>query len=95
MVKEWRKLIDEYNEKNPDATRVLFTEAYANLTFTMKFYYDKDGEPISHFPFNFLLIENLNEKSTAKDFKEKIDEWMNALPEGGTPNWLVFSESLN
>ena len=90
MISEWRTLINEFNENNPGSTRVLFTEAYANLTFTMKYYNDKDGKPRAHFPFNFLLIENLDENSSANDFKTKIDEWFAALPEGATSNWYAL-----
>jgi alpha-glucosidase len=90
MISEWRELINEFNRANPGNTRVIFTEAYANLTFTMKYYYDEQGNPRSHFPFNFLLIENLNEHSSAVDFKNRTDEWFAALPAGGTSNWCVL-----
>ena len=90
MISEWRELINKFNTDNPGSTRVLFTEAYANLTFTMKYYHDKDGKPRAHFPFNFLLIENLNEHSSANDFKTKIDEWFAELPPNATSNWFVF-----
>ncbi|XP_070505137.1 maltase 2-like [Chironomus tepperi] len=89
MISQWRELINKFNEENPGSTRVLFTEAYANLTFTMKYYYDNEGKPRAHFPFNFLLIENLSEQSTAYDFKARIDEWFAALPAGATSNWVL------
>jgi len=89
MISEWRELINKYNVDHPGNTRVIFTEAYANMSFTMKYYHDDAGKPRSHFPFNFLLIENLNENSSANDFKTNIDEWFRLLPEGATSNWCV------
>lgn len=89
MVKDWRKLIDQYNIDNEGDTRVIFTEAYAELDDTMRYYKDTDGEPIAHFPFNFLLIEKLNEHSNAYQFKNEIDVWLTKMPEGATANWVV------
>lgn len=88
-MQEFRELIDKYNEEHPGTTRVLFTEAYANLTFTMKYFIDEKGNVGSHFPFNFLLIERLNENSNAFDFKRQIDDWIYELPSIGTNNWVV------
>lgn len=89
MVKQWRELIDKYNKDNEGPTRVIFTEAYANMSFTMRYYQDEKGEPIAHFPFNFLLIERLDENASAEDFKIRIDEWFDNLPEGATSNWVL------
>jgi alpha-glucosidase len=67
----------------------MMTEAYANITYTMKYYQSDAGEPIAHFPFNFIMIENLNEWSNANDFKNTIDTWMENIPEGKTSNWVL------
>lgn len=82
-------MIDAYNSERGGDTRVLFSEAYANLTNTMRYYADPQGNPRAHFPFNFLLIENLSEYSSALDFKEQIDIWMDNVPAGATSNWVV------
>jgi alpha-glucosidase len=55
----------------------------------MKYFNDADGNPIAHFPFNFILFENLNEMSSAHDFKYNIDLWLDNLPPGGTSNWVL------
>lgn len=68
---------------------MLFTEAYANLTFTMKYFIDEKGRIGSHFPFNFILIERLNENSNAFDFKREIDSWISNLPSIGVSNWVL------
>jgi alpha-glucosidase len=55
----------------------------------MKYFIDEKGKVGSHFPFNFILIENLNENSNAFDFKTQIDNWINNLPSIGTSNWVL------
>lgn len=70
--------------------RVIFTEAYANISFTMKYYQQDNGQSLSHFPFNFNLIDdNLEWDKTAANFKSKIDSWLNNMPSGRTANWVV------
>ena len=69
--------------------RVLMTEAYTSVENTVRFYADAEGNPRAHFPFNFVLIENLDENSNAEDFKKVIDKWMNLVPTGSTSNWVV------
>lgn len=65
------------------------TEAYTSIENTVKFYANKDGKPIAHFPFNFILIERLDENSNAEDFKKSVDQWLDTVPEGATSNWVV------
>lgn len=94
MVQQWRELIDAYNVEKGGDPRVLFTEAYASLEDTVKYYADEFGNPRSHFPFNFVLIEKLNEDSNAYLFKNEIDIWMSAVPAGSTSNWVVSCKYL-
>jgi alpha-glucosidase len=89
MVQQWRVMIDAYNAEKGGDTRVLFTEAYASIEDTVRYYADEQGKPRAHFPFNFVLIERLNENSNAVDFKEQIDLWMSNVPAGGASNWVV------
>ena len=50
----------------------------------MKYYGDNDE---FHFPFNFLLLSN--ENWTGDAVSEKVSEWMDAMPEGAWPNWVL------
>lgn len=95
MVQQWRVMIDAYNIAKGGNTRVLFTEAYASIDDTVRYYADEEGKPRAHFPFNFVLIERLNENSNAVQFKEQIDSWMKAVPVGAASNWVVSIESLS
>jgi alpha-glucosidase len=94
MVQQWRVMIDAYNAEKGGDTRVLFTEAYASIEDTVRYYADEEGKPRAHFPFNFVLIERLNENSNAADFKEQIDYWMSKVPAGGVSNWVVSGFAL-
>lgn len=85
-IYSWRALLDEYKEKD-GITRIMMTEAYANATSTLLYYGDGDI-PGSHMPFNFVLIENLNEDSNAVDFKKVIDDWLKLL-DGKRSNWVL------
>lgn len=89
MVQQWRVLIDNYNIEKGGDMRVLFTEAYASIEDTVRYYADEQGNPRAHFPFNFVLIEKLNENSNVVDFKAEIDNWLSQVPEGATSNWVV------
>lgn len=89
MVQQWRALIDAYNVEKGGDTRVLFTEAYASIEDTVRYYADETGKPRAHFPFNFILIERLDENSNAAQFKQQIDIWLNAVPAGKASNWVV------
>jgi len=64
------------------------SEAYTNLSSTMQYYgtSERDG---SHFPFNFLLIGDLKNESSAHDFVNTINRWLDNMPEGKTANWVV------
>lgn len=70
--------------------RVLMTEAYTDIKNTMLYYGTSDGSTLgAHFTFNFFLITDLNEKSTARDVVDSINKWYAYLPVQYTPNWVV------
>lgn len=64
--------------------QIMMTEAYATLKNTIKYY--NYG---SHIPFNFYFITNATNASNAAAFKNIIESWMKAIPEGGVANWVV------
>lgn len=51
--------------------------------------YGVDGIPGPQIPFNFELISYMNSNSNANDFKQRIDSWMDLLPQGCRANWVV------
>lgn len=90
VIYEWRDLLDDFKKTHGGETRIMMTEAYANMTFTMRYYENDEGtRKGSHIPFNFLMISDLNADSTARDFAHTISKWMNYMPVGFTANWVL------
>ncbi|XP_052563693.1 maltase 2-like [Culex pipiens pallens] len=90
MVYQWRSLLDDWTQDHGGPTSIMMTEAYANITFTMKYYRSEDGSRVgSHMPFNFLLITDLNQASTAQDFVFTINKWLTYMPRDQQANWVI------
>ena len=85
VLQSWRKLLDDHSQKsNSSDMKIILTEAYANLSSTIKYF-----EYGSNVPFNFMFIGDLNNNSRNSDFKRIIDRWMNVIPKGQYSNWVV------
>lgn len=66
----------------------MMTEAYTSLENEIRFYTDGTVNG-SQIPFNFELISYINNESTAKDYKFRIDSWLKNMPVGYQANWVV------
>ncbi|XP_070505133.1 maltase 2-like isoform X2 [Chironomus tepperi] len=90
VIYAWRDVLDDFKKTYGGDTRIMMTEAYANMTFTMRYYESDDGtRKGSHIPFNFLMISDLNADSSARDFAHTVSKWMNYMPVGFTANWVL------
>ncbi|XP_059470158.1 maltase 1-like isoform X2 [Neocloeon triangulifer] len=88
IMHEFRKVMDAYAEKTDKIPRLLLAEVYDSVENTMKYYGEHD-QPLVDFPFNFLFVGELDRNPTAAHLKELIDRWMDALPAGACPNWVL------
>ncbi|XP_053957625.1 maltase 2-like [Anastrepha ludens] len=88
MVQHWRRLLDDYTSKNGGPTRVLMTDAYADVKTSMEYYETSDGKKGAHIPLNLNLI-TLNEHSDARDYVFVVKKWLTYMPRGFTPNWVM------
>ena len=88
MIFQWRALMTEFAKTADNVTKVIMIEAYTSLPNMIKFYGDehRDGANV---PFNFEVISNVNELSTAEDYKIRIDNWLSRVPKGKHANWVV------
>ncbi|PSN29399.1 Maltase 2 [Blattella germanica] len=77
MIAQWRSVVDAKKAED-NITRLMKIEAYASLEQKMD-YYGNESTPAGHFPFNFLFITNLNNQSTAHDFRNTVNQWMQFL----------------
>jgi len=66
----------------------MITEAYTSMENTMR-YYGNETSLGAHMPFNFGLIDRLNDHSNASKFNYVINNWLNNMPEGKCANWVV------
>jgi hypothetical protein len=66
----------------------MMTEAYMPVEKLMAYYGNK-SHPIAHFPFNFALISASQKNITAQSIYTAISSWMDNLPKGAWPNWVV------
>lgn len=90
MIYQWRAVMDTFTQANGTYTRIMMSEAYANTTKTMEYYQSRDGtRQGAHMPFNFVLINELNEHSSASDFLNVIQTRWNAIPTGRVTNWVI------
>jgi alpha-glucosidase len=78
VIAGMRSVLEEYDD------RVLIGEIYLPIERLVQYY----GEQLqgAHLPFNFQLIDS---PWKAADVARLVDEYEQALPEGGWPNWVL------
>lgn len=90
MVYQWRAVMDELRTQNQEDIRVLMTESWADLPIIKTYFQDENRRQGSQMPFNFQLILRLDEHNyKPSDFKTVIDSWLDIVPAGHTPNWVL------
>lgn len=88
MVTQWRTVMDDWQKEHGGPTRVLLVEAYAPLKKVVEIYGENGQLNGAEFPFNFEFLNYLGPTSNARDFKAVIDNYLEAIPAGSTPNWV-------
>lgn len=91
MVYKFREIIDNFFERNGGSFKpILMTEAYGNKNEYIKYFGSEDGKKEgSQIPFNFVMLDKLNETSTANDFKEVIDGHVSFINNRQRLNWVI------
>ncbi|CAH0405092.1 unnamed protein product [Chilo suppressalis] len=93
MVYQWREVFDEYKAKD-GLTRVMMTEAYSSPQLTMRYFGEGDREG-AQMPFNFVLISDVNGKSSAHEIKYALDKFMTFKPVDKLANWVAGNHDNN
>ncbi|KAB7502886.1 Maltase A1 [Armadillidium nasatum] len=85
ITRGWYEILDSYDD------RLMMTEVYDDDIREMMRYYGNESYPISDFTFNFLLITKLTNRSdvTGTNLKNLVDLWMDNMPSGRWPNWVL------
>ncbi|XP_049307676.1 maltase A1-like isoform X2 [Bactrocera dorsalis] len=88
MVYQWRELVEQYRKEKGGESIVLLTEAYTSLDNLMLYYGDgqRNGSMV---PFNFYLMRNLKNDSTAPQVVDYIQQWITRMPLGVQANWVL------
>nr|CAA60858.1 maltase-like protein Agm2 [Anopheles gambiae] len=89
MMYQWRELMDQYKQEHNTTTKVLMTEAWSSLDVVKTYFNDSNNRQGSQMPFNFQLIMRLDQNSKASDFQTVINSWLDIIPPGHTPNWVL------
>ncbi|XP_029050902.2 maltase 1-like isoform X1 [Osmia bicornis bicornis] len=84
LVQSWRDYVDQYAREKNEAEKVILTEAYTSWEHTIEYY--NSG---AHVPFNFKFIVEANDNSKPADFQNIINKWMQMMPKGQVPNWVM------
>lgn len=87
MVYNWRNLLDNWTKEHKTSSKMLIVEAYTNMANTMRYYESEDGRK-GGIPFNFALT-SLGTRDIAEQIKVNIENWLNYMPKGHSPNWVV------
>uniref|UniRef100_A0A182Q4Z7 alpha-glucosidase n=1 Tax=Anopheles farauti TaxID=69004 RepID=A0A182Q4Z7_9DIPT len=90
MVYQWRAVMDQFQQQYGVRERIIMAETYSPIDVAMK-YYGNETVPGAQIPFNFHFITDLSKDSTAEDFKNTINYWIDHMPAMDTivPNWVV------
>ena len=90
LIEHWRIVLIEYEINNGGGVRLLLPQVWnSSIKDTLNYYEQSYLTPRAQFPFNFILINELNDQSNASGFKTTIDKFINALPIGAIPSWFV------
>ena len=90
LIEHWRIILIEYEINHGGGVRLLLPQVWNSpIKDIMNYYEPSYITPRAQFPFNFILINELNDKTNASGFKATIDKFINALPIGAVPSWFV------
>lgn len=69
----------------------MMLEVYDNNITVIMEYYGNETAPLGHFPFNFELINKLTNRTqlSGHSLFSIVTLWLDNLPEGKWPNWVV------
>lgn len=87
MVYEWRDVFEEFTAIDGEP-RVMMTEVYAAIQDVVKYFGEGDRLG-AQMPFNFDLITDVDESSSAADIKRAVDKFLTYMPVDKDANWVV------
>ena len=70
------------------STRILMTAAHTGIKTAVR-YYGGGSRKGAHIPFNFVLFDDVDKDSDARDIKFAVDKWLTYKPLRKRANWVV------
>ncbi|KAJ8673808.1 hypothetical protein QAD02_005070 [Eretmocerus hayati] len=83
VIRSWRYLLDKYAHEHETSQKYLILETWGRESHVLGYY------NVGADPFNFRLLFDVTNTSTAEETKEIISAWLNAIPEGEVTNWIA------
>ncbi|KAL4712835.1 hypothetical protein ACJJTC_011905 [Scirpophaga incertulas] len=87
MVYQWRDVIEEFRADD-GMPRLLMSEVYASIQDVVRYFGEGEIKGVQ-MPFNFDLITDVDDSSSANDIKRAIDKFMTYKPIDQNANWVV------
>lgn len=81
MVKQWKEVLNEYNDIEP---KVMMLEVLVSPQDLRRYYHQ--GADI---PFNFEPLYTWSANRSARDIRLFIENYLNHIPTGNSPNWVL------
>jgi len=94
LIYEFRAVMDQMQAELGSDELILMTEAYAPLDVIMGFYGNATMEG-AQIPFNFELITKIKGTSNAYEYQTIITNYLNRIPFGRQPNWVMGNHDTN
>ncbi|XP_053963318.1 maltase A1-like [Anastrepha ludens] len=88
IVYQWRDVVDQWKRDYDTDTKVLLTEAYTSFENLMRMYGDGVHNG-SNIPFNFEMMAELNNQSSAEKYDYYVRHWLDNMPKGVYANWVL------
>ena len=91
LIVSFRKVLDIYSTE-PGVDRLMITEATSSDVENLMRYYGVYDQIEADFPMNFGLMALGSDRTIDVDLiRNTIQDWMEAMPEGRVPNWIISS----
>lgn len=88
MSFQWRAVLQEFTEQYQTEEKVLMLEAYTPINNVMRLF-GENGKNGSQIPFNFQLISQMSNQSTAQNVNDIIHSWLDLIPKKNVSNWVI------
>ncbi|XP_017471230.1 PREDICTED: maltase A3-like [Rhagoletis zephyria] len=88
VVFEFRQVLKELDEELGGDEHILMAEICSSIDVEMQYYGNTTTDGVQ-IPFNFELLNYLDQDSNGYLYSEVINKWLDSMPEGRVANWVL------